>query len=108
MVDEVLPHGKPIASASITYDNGERGHFHEGDLVRIPNSLQAGVVWRITNIQHRTLILRPTYSLFAEHLRTSNRCVDLDDDPTKIILVRMEDLGVEYLAFTQFLQRESG
>lgn len=79
-----------------------------GSLVRLPGSFHPHVIWRVNKVESKMLWLQPVFALFDGIANVSNRIInDSDESDGSIVQVKMVDLGIEYMAFTEFLQRES-
>ena len=76
--------------------------FYPGVLVRLPQSIYKHVIWRIIKTEGQLMHLEPAFAFFGTG-NLANRALDY----TELAKVRMEDLGLEFMAFVDFIRKES-
>jgi hypothetical protein len=76
--------------------------FYSGVLVRVPQSIYKHVIWRVIKAEGQLIHLEPAFAFFGTD-NLANRVLDY----TELTKVRMEDLGLEFMAFVDFIRKES-
>lgn len=79
--------------------------YQVGQYVRLqllPGSitLHHAMIWRITAVSSRYTI-HPVFGLFG----LNTRCADRAVAENEIELLKIEDMGMEYVQFTEFMQK---